>query len=684
MSVSPAYFSPPGRSPPVRQFPLRRGTSISPSKAPATPGWRRERVALQPDGKLLFAGNARKSPSSPLMLAVWRFHSDGSPDTSFNETGRALPAMPAGKDSRAYTMVLQSDGRILVGGDQGTIVTAPGASREGKPLLARFLPDGRPDPSFGPNSQGWFVLASETTGVQSLGLQPDGKILSSITSSGTVVLRHHPNGTLDASFGGGQGAVRLNGSVNGANPFAVQGDGKILIGRGDLRFYITRLLPNGAADATFGTNGNVMAFTDIHPRNAYCRWLSPRPDGTILAAGPYSDETIPDTYATRTAGFMLARLLPNGTWDESFGEPGTLGRTRIRLEPSYYVETPFASTSIHMQSDGRILAAGVMRRVNGYSLIGLTRFSAAGLADGTFGNGGRVVTDFGPIEDTITGAGLLTDQKFLVAGARRDPDDATLTQVLVARYHAEPTAGLIVEYPPGSELWEGGPPAAAVMNFGPVTSGTKVLQLMLRNAGLTTLTNLQAAITSETVPGEYRAVIPSGATLVPGAQAVVNVSLTPLATPGHRNAILRLTTTTPGVPPRMLTLTGLKATPFEIWRVTWFGSPDNSGPGADANDFDGDGLPNFMEYATQSHPHAYSAFPCQPAGAGAFTYMRPAAAPTEFSWHPEAARSPNGPWSEAGLSSTVLTDDGTVQTVRVELNGEAPDRVFLRLRVLKL
>jgi len=124
-------------------------------------------------------------------------------------------------------------------------------------------------------------------------------------------------------------------------------------------------------------------------------------------------------------------------------------------------------------------------------------------------------------------------------------------------------------------------------------------------------------------------------------------------------------------------------TPLQIWRVTWFGSPADSGPGADENDCEHDGLPNFMEYATLSHPLEFTANPCRPAGEGRFTYSRPAAALTEFSYIPESAPSPGGPWSSSGLTSSVLTDDRTVQTIEVAPSSPS-SRLFLRLRVTKL
>ncbi len=49
------------------------------------------------------------------------------------------------------------------------------------------------------------------------------------------------------------------------------------------------------------------------------------------------------------------------------------------------------------------------------------------------------------------------------------------------------------------------------------------------------------------------------------------------------------------------------STALQTWRQTWFGSPDNSGDGADLNDYDKDGLPNLIEFAFGLNPKQNSA-----------------------------------------------------------------------------
>ncbi|OYV04671.1 MAG: hypothetical protein CFE26_15635, partial [Verrucomicrobiales bacterium VVV1] len=59
--------------------------------------------------------------------------------------------------------------------------------------------------------------------------------------------------------------------------------------------------------------------------------------------------------------------------------------------------------------------------------------------------------------------------------------------------------------------------------------------------------------------------------------------------------------------PQTFTITVI--TPIEAWRQTYFGSPANSGSGADDFDFDRDGLVNLLEYGLVLSPTGFSSAP---------------------------------------------------------------------------
>src|SRR5262249_19172912 len=68
-------------------------------------------VAVQPDGKILAAGSYEGSGFLS-ELALARYNSDGTPDTTFNGTGKIAPGTPGGM----YSMALAQDGEIVLGG----------------------------------------------------------------------------------------------------------------------------------------------------------------------------------------------------------------------------------------------------------------------------------------------------------------------------------------------------------------------------------------------------------------------------------------------------------------------------------------------------------------------------------------------------------------------------------------
>src|SRR5688500_18788771 len=89
-------------------------------------------------GKFLVAGTAT-SPEGPVM-AVARFHADGTPDMPFGHNGRV--AVRISDDDRLADAVMQPDGKILLLGD----VAGP-ESRD--IALARFHFNGATDQTFG-------------------------------------------------------------------------------------------------------------------------------------------------------------------------------------------------------------------------------------------------------------------------------------------------------------------------------------------------------------------------------------------------------------------------------------------------------------------------------------------------------------------------------------------------------
>lgn len=124
-------------------------------------------VAIQPDGRIVVAGDINSSPAQDFFLA--RFTAAGALDQSFG-TGGWLTTDFGSADDRALSLVLQPDGRIVAGG------LANGVPDTGDYGLVRYNPDGSLDQTFG--SGGEATGQAPIGSIGSLSLQPDGKFVA--------------------------------------------------------------------------------------------------------------------------------------------------------------------------------------------------------------------------------------------------------------------------------------------------------------------------------------------------------------------------------------------------------------------------------------------------------------------------------------------------------------------------
>ena len=134
-----------------------------------------------------------------------------------------------------------------------------------------------------------------------------------------------------------------------------------------------------------------------------------------------------------------------------------------------------------------------------------------------------------------------------------------------------------------------------------------------------------------------------------------------------------------------VTVTGTAMTPIEIWRQNSFGNHVNSGNGLDTADTDGDGTANLLEYATAMNPATVDPVPMSAEKAGnllEYTYTKNKAA-TDVTFTVEWSDDFTV-WSTAGVSSAVLSDNGTTQQIKASVPAGASGRRFVRLRVTRL
>lgn len=385
--------------------------------------------AVQPDGKIIIGG-VFTAYNGTARNHIARLNADGSLDTSFNPG--------TGANHFIYTSVIQSDGKIIVGGD---FTKYNGISRN---RIARLNADGSLDATFNPGSgANWTVRATA--------LQADGKIIivgdfaTYNSSDRNGIARLNPDGSLDTSFNPGTGITHDGWWSNIVTTVNLQADGKIIVG-GNFDTYnetrrngIARLNQDGSLDDSFDPGTGIAG--GIERRITTVALQS---DGKMIIGGSFG------TYnGTTIRG--IARLNQNGSIDISFTPPAgtidlitttsiqaggkiiaggtfwnptTLEREKriIRLNQNGSVDSTFSiesgtDGSIHvsiLQTNGKIIIGGEFTYYNGTGGKHIARLNENGSRDAAFAPGtgasGTGANDF------VRCIAIQEDGKILVGG----------------------------------------------------------------------------------------------------------------------------------------------------------------------------------------------------------------------------------------------------------------------------
>lgn len=247
---------------------------------------------VQPDGKIVLAGNTTIPGLDISRGIVLRLHPNGTLDSTFNGDGR-YDAPISLVFSLFSSIVLQPDGKLIVGG-----ITFEPSNLSFLGLLLRLNSNGQLDLTFG--SAGIVrlsALSSQLSGVTHITRAADGKLLLTgvklPNSDSLLVLRLNANGSVDNSFGvGGIAGLFPEGTQqNVAIRCSTQVDGKIIVlgisvidsVSQELGYVLTRFRSDGKADTTFGDGGFV-----VQGANQTVGDMALQPDGKILVSGVYS------------------------------------------------------------------------------------------------------------------------------------------------------------------------------------------------------------------------------------------------------------------------------------------------------------------------------------------------------------------------------------------------------------
>ncbi len=310
--------------------------------------------ALAADGRI-YAGGFTANEEDAILL---RYDAQGLPDQSFGVDGVLIHELAASE------IVPLSDGTLLVAGDC--------RATHGSGVM-RLLADGTADPTFVGGCQ-WLANG----GFRTLGMPTPDTIVAAANGYThgnplqAIRIGHFlANGSSDPAFA--QTVVE-----SAPLPFhpvlmRVQSDGRVLaIDEGNEgTMQLVRLNSDGSLDATFGIGGIV---TLVQPWG----WgsgvgaLALQRDARILIAGVAAVAGHDDV------DVFVARLLPDGTLDPSFGDAGIV-TTDIR--PAGYDQD--VAYALLEQPDGKIVAGGASLESDDHGPIALARYLGTPCGDGT-------------------------------------------------------------------------------------------------------------------------------------------------------------------------------------------------------------------------------------------------------------------------------------------------------------
>lgn len=378
-------------------------------------------VVVQPDGKILAGGSVDGRD-----FALLRYKTDGSLDSSFGTGGIALTDFGSGAEA-IKALALQPNGKIVAAGSSNAVPFGPDDF-----ALARYNADGTLDLSFGTGGKvttDWFGNTDFITGIA---IQPDGRVVAAgiaVLPSNRVIFalaRYDSNGNLDPSFGtGGKVTNDFSGQGGQCDALALQTDGKIILagssfGAASVDFTLVRYTSNGSLDPSFGVGGEVR--TDLFSNFNSAHALAIQPNGKIIAAG----ETV--NGQTSATDFGLVRYDTSGNLDPAFGVGGK-------------VVTDFSGWSDSIQSlafepDGKIVAGGNVFMGDSATALdfGLARYNSDGSLDSTFGNSGKVTTDFFGLRDDLQAIAVQPDGRIVAAGLTQTTPAEFSFDIALARY----------------------------------------------------------------------------------------------------------------------------------------------------------------------------------------------------------------------------------------------------------
>jgi uncharacterized delta-60 repeat protein len=387
-------------------------------------------IALDAAGRIVAAGTVERTATG-WDFGLVRYAADGSLEPTFGFGGRVTTDFGiAGREDKtdeAFAVAIQPDGKIVAAGVTGRCGTSNGYA-----ALARYGSDGALDSSFGEGGLVYTDFPRECDAFNAVAVQQDGKIVAAgFTGQGGVgqdraflVARYDADGGLDPTFGSGGSVLTDFGSArfDEARAVVLQPDGKVVVagfssGAKEGKIALARYLFDGQLDPGFGNGG--MVTTSIPPLRAAAAFaVTLQPDRKIVVAG-----SVGGSSSGGNADFALVRYTRTGAVDQTFG---LHGRVVTALQA-----TADVATAVGLEADGRIVAGGYSEFAPAEYDFAAAVYLTDGSLDASFGEGGKVLTAFGPGSQMALGLAVQPDGKLVLAGSYRE---ITTTDFSLARY----------------------------------------------------------------------------------------------------------------------------------------------------------------------------------------------------------------------------------------------------------
>lgn len=372
-----------------------------------------------------------------LMIQVDQLQAQaGTLDNSFN--GNGIKVIQNQNYGNAKDVAVQSDGKTIL---VGRLDDNNYGYNQYPFTIVRLNQDGTEDQSFGNNgvarvniynNNNYYYNYSEARAVS---IQSDGKIVVAgnayyqdynynYGSYVFTVIRLNSDGSIDNSFGGGDGIAQFNPSYNSygseVTDVAIQNDGRILVagsaydytynyyGYTSWSYAMVRFNPDGTHDNSY--NGGTGVFRYSFEQNnyydpyygyyyspyAFCQDIALTNDGKVVMNGVTrtNNNQYNYYYYYYRYSYGVVRVNADGTPDLSFNGTGSVKLDVFPNDYNYYYSYA-EGRGIAVQADNKIVVSGYGYDYNNggntrdYYVAGVFRLNTDGSLDNSFDGDGQ-------------------------------------------------------------------------------------------------------------------------------------------------------------------------------------------------------------------------------------------------------------------------------------------------------